>query len=398
MNRCSSLFSQMLGIVSRGDFSRKVKEFGTDRNSKGFSSWDQFVSMLFCQMAQAKSLREICGGLKSCLGKLVHLGVGRTPSKSNLSYSNKNRSWELYEAVFYDLLRSCRSSVPWNKKKFRFKNKLYSLDATVIDLCLSLYDWAKYKTTKGAVKLHMLLDHDIYLPTFVNITDGKVHEVNIAKMLNLPKGSIVAMDMGYNDYGMFYDWTMKCVWFVTRMKGNAKYRVVSRSKTPSGKKNILSDEIIEFTCFYARKDCSVQLRRVTVWNEEKSEEMVFLTNNMKLAASTIASIYKERWQIEIFFKMLKQNLKVKTFVGTSANAVKIQIWTALIALLLIKYLQFKARFAWSLSNLVAMLRWNLFTYRDIWEWLDNPFCSPPEEEYEQPELPLLDSIWTANRT
>jgi IS4 transposase len=243
----------------------------------------------------------------------------------------------------------------------------------------------------------MLLDHDIYLPTFVNITDGKVHEVNIAKMLNLPKGSIVAMDMGYNDYGMFYDWTMRCVWFVTRMKGNAKYRVVSRSKTPSGKKNILSDEIIEFTCFYARKDCPVQLRRVTVWNEEKSEEMVFLTNNMKLAASTIAAIYKERWQIEIFFKMLKQNLKVKTFVGTSANAVKIQIWTALIALLLIKYLQFKSRFGWSLSNLVAMLRWNLFTYRDIWEWLDNPFCFPPEEEYEQPELPLLDSIWAANR-
>ena len=316
MNRCTSLFSQMLGLVSKEDFSGRVKEFGADRNSKGFSSWDQFVSMLFCQMAQAKSLREICGGLKCCLGKLVHLGVGRSPSKSNLSYSNKNRPWELYEAVFYDLLRSCRGSVPWNKKKFRFKNKLYSLDATVIDLCLSLYDWAKYKTTKGAVKLHMLLDHDIYLPAFVNITDGKVHEVNIAKMLSLPKGSIVAMDMGYDDYGMFYEWTMKLVWFVTRMKGNAKYRVVSRNKIPSGKKDILSDEIIEFTCFYARKDCPVQLRRITVWNEEKSEEMVFLTNNMKLAASTIAAVYKERWQIEIFFKMLKQNLKVKTFVGS----------------------------------------------------------------------------------
>jgi len=382
----------MLGLISRMNFDRRVREFGADYRSKGFSSWDQFVSMLFCQMAQAKSLREICGGLKICLGKLVHLGVGRTPSKSNLSYANRNRPWELYEAVFHDLLKTCRGSVPWNRRKFRFKNKLYSLDATLIELCLGMYDWAKYRTTKGAVKLHMLLDHDIYMPTFVNMTDGMTHEVNVARLLRLPPDSIVAMDMGYNDYGMFHDWTAKGIWFVTRQKDNARFRVVAKNKLPVGKKHVLSDEMIEFVGFYAQKDCPGRLRRIVFWNEEKCEEMVFLTNNMKLAASTIAAIYKERWQIEIFFKMLKQNLKVKTFVGTSANAVKIQIWTALIALLLIKYLQSRSRFGWSMSNLVAILRWNLFSYRELWGWLDDPFEKPPEQEYKQEELPLWDSI------
>jgi len=250
--------------------------------------------------------------------------------RSTLSYANEHRPWQLYEKIFYQLLGRCKL-VAGGKKKFRFKNKLFSLDATVIELCASLFDWAKFRRTKGAVKLHLLLDHEGYLPVFANVTEGRVHEVNIARGLSFPKGSIVAIDRGYTDYGLFGKWTEEGVYFVTRQKDNAVYVVERDNPIPKGRK-ILRDQIIGLEGYYARMDCPQELRRVEVWDEksgEVGEVIVLLTNHLEFGATTIASIYKDRWQIEVFFKVIKQNLRIKTFVGTSPNALLTQIWTAM---------------------------------------------------------------------
>jgi hypothetical protein len=369
------------------DFHRLVVKHKAERYSKGFSSWDQFVAMLFCQLAQAKSLREICGGLACCMGKLRHLGMKDAPKKSTLSYANANRPWKMYRDLFYQVLNTCRKSAP-SKHKFRFKNRLLTLDSTTISLCLSLFPWAEFRRTKGAVKLHLLLDHDGYLPTYAHISNGKKHDLSIARKVSLAPGSIVAMDRGYNDYKLFAYWTENKIHFVTRLKDNADYVIIKEENVPINR-HIIADQLILFTGYYAQRNCPHLLRRIVVWDKENNREIVLLTNHLEFGATTIADIYKDRWQIELFFKALKQNLKVKTFVGTSENALYIQIWTALIAMLLIKYLQFKSKLAWSLSNLVAFLRWNLFTYRNLWEWIDNPYeVLPVQSESVQYVLPL----------
>jgi hypothetical protein len=338
--------------------------------------------MLFCQLGRAHSLREISGGLRSCEGKLVHLGI-RAPSHSTLAYANEHRPWELYQMVFLKLFALCQSQMPSEKRKFRFKNKLISLDSTIIDLCLSMYDWARFRRAKGAVKLHLLLDHDGYLPRFAIVTEGKTHDIQVARQFKFEPNTIVVDDRGYTDYELFGQWTSEGIYFVTRLRDNARYSRIRRNPTIP-RSGVLEDEIIRLTGIKASEKCNYRLRRIRYWDSEKDEVYEFLTNHLKLSASTIAKIYKERWQIEIFFKALKQNLKIKTFVGTSANAVKIQIWTALIAMLLLRFLQLQSKFNWSLSNLVAMLRMNLFTHKELWAWLDNPFEVLEElEEAEQ---------------
>jgi hypothetical protein len=302
------------------------------------------------------------------------------PKKSTLAYANEHRSYKIYEETFYHLLGQAQSQIK-GKHKFRFKNKLYSMDTTVIDVCLSMFDWARFRRTKGAVKLHMLLDHDGYLPVYAHITDGKTHEVRAAKDVIIanfafPKDSFIAFDRGFNDYALFDHWCTTGVWFVTRMKDNATYDVVQTNEIPKNR-SILKDEIIVFNGVYSADTCDHELRRIEVWDEENKRIIVLLTNHLTFGSTTIAAIYKDRWQIEIFFKTIKQSFKIKTFIGTSANAVKVQLWTALIALLLLKMLKAMAHFAWSMSNLVAMLRFNLFTYRDLVQWLDDPVNTPP---------------------
>lgn len=383
----SSLFSQILKLFHRQDFNDIVLKHDSDKGTKGFSSWDHFVSMLFCQLASAKSLREITYGLQSYTGKTVHLGILSPPKKSTLSYSNKTRTFKVFEDLFYSFLQKFSTLRLQKKKQFRFKNKLFSLDASIIDLCIEMFDWAKYRTTKGAVKLHLLLDHEGYLPTFAQITDGKTHEINIARTLSLPSESIVVMDKGYNDYNLYHEWTKRKIWFVTRLKENVVFDIVHEREVPNNK-NILSDQIIGLSSDKGIDECPTRLRRVVFYDKEKDKTYQFLTNNLRLAASTIANIYKDRWEIELFFKHIKQNLKIKTFVGTSANAVKIQIWTALITSLIIKYLKFLSKYDWSLSNLIAILRWNLMVYHDLHKWLTNPFYVPPDEDSLQ--LTLFD--------
>ena len=363
-----------------------VKESKSERHARGFSSWSQFVSMLFCQLGRAFSLREISGGLRSCEGKLKHLGIS-APSHSTLAYANEHRPWQLYQEVFLKLLDRCHSQLDRGKRKFRFKNKLVSLDSTTIDLCLKMFDWAHFRRTKGAIKLHLILDHDGYLPSFAIITEGKTSDIQAARQFHFEPYTIVVDDRGYNDYTLFGKWCGSHIYFVTRMKDNALYKVVKSNLLPPDRR-IMRDEIIELAGVGAYEKCPHQLRRIEFYDESKEAVMVFLTNHLKLSATTIADIYKERWQIEIFFKALKQNLKIKTFVGTSANAVRIQIWTALIAMLILRFLQLRSRFGWSLSNLVALLRMSLFTHRDLWAWLDKPFDVLPEQ-YEGEQLRLV---------
>ncbi len=270
------------------------------------------------------------------------------------------------------MLSKCQPIAP--KHKFRFKNPLSSIDATVIDLCLSLYDWAKFRTTKGAVKLHVKLNHDGYLPTFMSMTEGKVHESSIAPTIPLEAGDVIVFDRGYNDFAWFKTLVDKSVFFVTRLKQNARYKIIERQSVTH--KDIYSDHIIEFTGFYARKDCPYRLRRIRSKDPKTGKIIVILTNNFAWSAKTIAMIYKDRWQIELFFKTIKQLLKVKSFVGTSQNALLSQLWVALIAYLLLAYLKFKSKFSWSLYTLCAVLPTNIFSKRNLWDWLNDPFHKP----------------------
>ena len=378
MVQAMSLFNQLLQHFPSLEFAALVKKHKAERGAKGFTCRAQLVAMLFCQLAHADSLREICNGLACCMGKLAHLGMGKAPNKSSLAYANEHRPAELYEELFYTALGRFRDAgtLGVRKRKFRFKNKLLSLDSTTISLCLDLFPWAKFRRAKGGVKAHVLLDHDDYLPRYVLITEAKRSDVKMAGEFALPRGSIVAIDRGYNDYALFARWTAEEIYFVTRLKDNAAYEVLEECAAPANG-NILSDQLIRFTGEKARKDCPCLLRRVVIWDAANQEEIVLLTNHLAFGPTTIAAIYKDRWEIELFFKALKQNLKVKSFVGTSENALRIQIWTALIAMLLLKWLHHLSKAKWSLSNLASMLRLNLFTYRDLMAWLDKPFGTPP---------------------
>lgn len=374
MNRVCSIFSQVLKLFPRLEFAALVQEHKAERHARGFACWDQFVAMLFCQLGRAQSLREICGGLAATEGKLKHLGVQRAPVRSTLAYANEHRPWQLYEAVFHHLLGRCRA-LPGGHK-FRFKNKLVSMDSSSIDLCASLFDWARFKRTKGAVKLHLLLDHDGYLPAFARITDGKTSDIQVARSFQFAPGTVVVMDRAYVDYDWWEHLTRQDVFFVTRFKSDLKYEVVEERTVPQNR-NIRADQVVRLCATTKTGSYTTLYRRIVLWVEDKQEELVFFTNHLTWGATTVTAVYQDRWQIESFFKSLKQLLRVKTFVGTSSNALRTQIWTALIAMLLLKYLQLRSTFRWSLSNLCALLRHQLFVYRDLFPWLNDPFQPPP---------------------
>lgn len=371
MTQFSSVFSQILNLFPRAEFAGLVAKHQAERAAKGFSCWTQFVSMTFCQLGRAQSLREITDGLRACEGKLRHLGI-EAPARSTLAYANEHRPWQLYRDVFSGLLSRCHGIAPGHK--FRFKNKLYSLDATTISLCASMFDWARYKRKKGGVKVHLLLDHDGYLPTFAVIREARVFDIEVARTLDFPADSIIVFDRAYNDFRFFYDLTRRGVFFVTRMKDATRFTVVEEREPPT-RSTVTADQTILLVKEFDGVD-PVRLRLVTVQGDD-GEPVSFITNIFHLSARTVGDIYRDRWQVEKFFRAIKQNLRVKTFVGTSENALHIQIWTALTALLILRYLTFLATYPWSLSNLVAMLRFQLFVHRDLRAWLNKPFI-PPE--------------------
>ena len=379
------MFSQILKLIPRFEFEHMVRRTKAEYASKGFSSWGQLVAMLFCQLGRAHSLREIEGGLKSCEGKLAHLGI-EAPARSSLSYANAHRPWQLFEQVFHGLYDKVAAKAA-GRHKFRFKNKLVSIDSTVIDLSLSMYDWAKYQRTKGAVKLHLVLDHDGYLPCFGVVTDGKVADVKVAQWIDFGAGTIVVDDRGYNDYRLFGQWCTQGVFFVTRMKRDALYEVVQEREPPQNR-TIVRDQTIRLSSASAHDKCPHLLRRVEAVREDTGETLVFLTNLHHLGASTIAAIYKDRWKIELFFKTLKQNLKIKTFVGTSANAVKTQIWIAIATYVLIAIVKKRAMLPHSLYELLQILSLTMFETTPINQLLATPERSS-DDDFEPEQLVLL---------
>lgn len=395
MQRFCSIFSQLLQLFPRIEFEQAVRAQQAERHMRGFPCWGQFVAMLFCQLGQAHSLREICGGLAATEGRLRHLGLDGAPKRSTLAYANQHRPWQLYQSVFEGLLGRCQGLVAsqGGGKRFRFRNRLLSLDASVIDLCLSLYDWARFRRAKGAVKLHLLLDHDGYLPQFAVLSDGKTHELTVARKLSFEPGAVIVFDRAYTDYEWFAELGRRGVYFVTRLKRNAGYEVLESRPTPQ-RGGIVADEVIFFPGRAAESKEYV-FRRIVKQQPGDGEPLVFLTNHLGFGPTTVAAIYKDRWQVELFFKALKQNLHIKTFVGVSANAVRTQLFTALIAVLVLRYLQLRARFGWSLSNLAALLRQQLFVYRDLWAWLDEPFEPPPQAVAASAQLAL--PLWAGRR-
>ena len=392
MVRTASLFSQILDQIPRDQFAALVGKHRAERYAKSFSSWTQLVAMLFCQLAGADSLREICNGLACCLGKLSHVGVSESPRRSTLAYANAHRPAKLFEDVFWETLGRFRETGMLGRSKpFRFKNKLLSLDSTTVTLCLSLFPWASYQRSKGGIKLHVLLNHDDYLPDFVHVTEARQNDLRVVEHLpTLRAGSIVVLDRGYVDFDLLASWAEAGVFFVIRNKRNIEMVRTEARPIPSSGLILSDDLVVRLTEIAATKKFPVPLRRVRVWDHEKGQTIVILTNNLTLAANTIAKIYRERWKIELFFKAVKQNLKIKTFVGTTEEALRTQIWTALLAILLLKWLHFLSQAAWSLSNLAALLRMNLFTYRDLIVWLNNPTETPPlVPSPQQLALPLV---------
>lgn len=386
MEQVSSIFKQILKFFPRTIFDAAVNKHEAEKHAKGMTCWSQFIALMFCHLGGARSLREIIGGLAASEGKLKHLGVGRAPTRSTLAYANRRRPWQLYETVFKELVKVCQCEAREKQRKFRFQHPLLSLDSTVIPVCTSMFDWAKYVKTKGAIKVHTVLDNRSILPQYAVITEGKTADVKVARLLKFEPGAIVVMDRGYEDHDWWRKLTADGVFFVSRLKDSTSYGIVEELPLPADSA-FLRDEVIVLASD-KNKEGAMRLRRIEVWVEDKKEAIVFVTNQLKLAASTIAAIYRDRWQIELFFKAIKQSLRIKTFIGTSENAVRMQIWTALIAMVVLRYLQLRSTWKWSLSNLVALLRYQLFVYRDLWSWINQPFRPPVDLDDGQMSLAL----------
>ena len=368
MAHCNTIFHQMLKLIPRHHFAKLEAAHGTGRQARSFTRWSQLVHLLSMQLTARVSLRDGVDSLKARIKNLYHLGV-KPVARSTFADANNKRPASFFEALFGLMYRRCQPLAP--KHKFRFKNKLFSLDATVVSLCLSLFPWARFRRTKGGIKLHTLLDHDGYLPAFMAISEAREHEVHRARSLCLPKGSIVVEDMGYTDYDRYAQLTAQKIFFVTRQKRNARCEVLERRKV-NKKQGLLSDQTIRLQT----QERPLALRRIAYRDAATGRRYVFLTNHFRLAAKTIADIYKERWQIEIFFRFIKQNLKIKAFIGNSENAVLTQIYAALIVYLLLCYLKFMCNLSVTLQNLMRILQLNLFRTCPLQELFDPPGPTP----------------------
>jgi hypothetical protein len=371
-----TLFSQILQHIDRNLFHKAVSQYQTDKHSKGINSWTHLITMLFCHFSKSQSIREITNGLLSISGNLNHLGIqGKCPSRSSLSYINEHRDWRMFREFYFILMNELQQKGYLRRKKFKnIRRKIYMLDSTVISLCLKVFDWAKYRKEKGAIKLHTLLDYDGCMPSYLFMSEGRQADVKHANYMQLPKKSVVVADRGYQDFSMLYDWNNNDIYFVIRLKKSINHEMIKELPlSENDNSNILKDELITLTEEDTKGNYPKPIRRVAVYDEHNDKVIELITNNLTWTASTISELYRQRWMIEIFFKELKQHLKIKSFIGTNENAMWIQIWTALITLLLLRYLKELANYNWSLSNMIAFLRMNLFVKIILKDWLDNPF-------------------------
>jgi DDE family transposase/uncharacterized protein DUF4372 len=354
--RRNTIFSQLLQLICQNRFKKCVARYDGDRYTKRFSCWQQLLVLLFAQAKGLSSLRDIEISLRSHHRKWYHLGL-TSVAKSTLADANSTRDADVLKEVFYSLLDKCHELSP--KHRFRIKNPLYSFDSTLINVCLSLYPWATYRKKKGAFKLHTLFDHNGYLPSFMVLTDGRTHDINVMKdcsygVPSLSPDSILLVDRAYIDYNWLYSLTNSKLYFVTRMKKNMNYIVLGQQEL-SEKKGVVADRHVRLANYYQSRSYPKPLRLVTVADPETGKTVTFMTNNFALDAVTIAELYKSRWQIEIFFKWIKQNLKIKSFLGTSKNAVMTQIWAAMIYYLLLSFIKFQTKCRHSLHELTCII-------------------------------------------
>ncbi len=362
MHKLGTIFSELLKLYPRYHFEKAVERYQGDRYVKTFSTWQQFITILYSQIKRKDSLRDIEAGLTTQSAKWYHIGLTGV-RRSTLSDANTKRDYRAFEELFYHLLSRCRDLTP--KHRFRFKNPLYTIDATTIDLCLSVFPWAKFRKTKGAVKMHCLYEHSGALPSFLVITDGKASDVKVVKETSFPMlpDSIVSIDRGYIDYNWLNSLNNNGIWFVTRAKSNIDYTVVGQH--PVSARGVVSDSIICLNGIKTRELYAKELRLIEFYDSETKKTLVFLTNNFHLSAATIAQIYKSRWQIELFFKWIKQNLMIKSFLGTSKNAVMTQIWIAMSYYLLLTYIKYQTKYGYSLLNLSRVIRETLFDRKTL---------------------------------
>ncbi len=358
MAHYTTIMNELLNLIPRHRFETVVNNLSGNRYVKRFDCWNQLTVLLYAQASAKDSLRDIEQAFKVNSERLYHLGLP-TIKRSTLADANKTRSYRIFESLFYRLLERCKDITP--KHKFKFKNPLYTLDATIIDLCLAAFPWAKFRTTKGALKLHYQFDHSGSIPSFLVVTDAKHHEVRVAqKNFDILADSIYCFDKGYLDFGWFRRIKEAKSCFVTRAKDNLNYAVIGQHNEPN-KKGVLSDEIITLSGYYQSKDYPEKLRLIHYYDKKTDKTLTFLTNNFSLCSLTIAQIYKARWQIEIFFKWIKQNLKIKTFLGTSKNAVLTQIWVAMCYYLILAYIKYQTKYKYSLFYLHRVIKETLLS-------------------------------------
>jgi hypothetical protein len=382
-----TLFAQIFQKIRKDSFNKLAEKFESNKHSKGNDAWSHFVTMIFCHFSKSNSLNDVCNGMRSATGDLNHLGVTKAMRRSSLAYNNQHRSWKLFQAMNFSLYEQFEPTLKRNRKLLP-KRKIYLLDSTTIDLCLKVFDWAMFRKKKGAVKLHTVLDFDGCMPVFADLSDGKKHDVKAAQDIEFPTGSIVVADRAYVDFNWMRQLEEQGVFFVIRGKENIKLELTERSLSPTDQVNqhIQYDWEGHLKLAQSKAKYPMKLRMVQVWDEEQQIYLELLTNNFTWTASSISELYKRRWSIESFFKEIKTHLKIKSFIGTSMNAVLIQIWTALITILLLKALQKEAKHKWHLSNLVSFIRINLFVKIDLKKWLDKPFLD--DDEIDKLELQL----------
>ena len=370
-----TILKQLIANIPRYEFDALAEQHHSGQKFRSYNRWSQFLSMVIAQLSGRKSLRDVTENLKVQERRLYHLGMKKT-SKATLARVNAKQPASLYQALFNRLLQRCQLVAP--KHKFSFNGKLYLLDATTINLCLSAFPWAEFRQKKGGIKLNVGLDADGYLPAFMDMTKGKDHEIKWARTLNLPKGSFVCYDRGFTDYQWYNQLASQSIFFVARLKKNAevKYLLKRPGRKSSG---ISNDQTIRL------KGVEKELRLVAYTDPETDIKYQFVTNAHHLKAKEIADIYKERWKIELFFKWIKQNLKIKTFLGTSSNAVLTQVWIALCVYLMLAYQKFNAKLGSSLQQILRVLQLNLFVKRDLIE-----LFKPPEK---QPAVSPQKMIW-----
>ncbi len=382
MNNHTTIFRQILSMIPQSQFEKEAEKYGYNRYTKHFTVWNQLKVNLYAQISGKMSLRDIETGLKVQYKDWYHLGL-KNVSRSQLAYVNQRRSFEIYRHLYYHLFSKCAAMSP--KHKFRFKNPLHILDSSVITLCLSAFPWAKYSKTKGALKMHTLLDYKGTIPSFMVVKQGKDSDIKIARESELPlcPDSILVADRAYVDFAWYNELNSKGVFFVIRAKGNLKYNVLAE-KTQVQKKKTISDKKILMTGVATSKKYSQPLRLIKLQVKGEKKPVLLITNNFKFAASTITQIYKARWEIEKFFKWIKQNLKIKTFLGTSENAVLIQIWTALIYYLLLAYIKFQTQYKFAQLHFARVLREALFKKVDIIDILNfSPYKLKKAREPDQ---------------